>query len=350
MRTDTRIKPSFGSIFFYFLLVILAVFIFLHFTELQKVPVFLKQINPLWFIPAFILQILTYVFVASIYHNLLTRFKYGTAISHWELFKLSMINLFLNQAVPLGGLSGQSYSVYFFQKRKLPTNTGFLVATLETFTYYFTHLLFSIFAVFFLIFFLKKKFSGLLLGTSVFGVLLFIFLSVLVLLLTSEKVLLFIKNRAEKGRWLKFFFNKLNLEFFKREVSAGKWESPVEFVKNKRKYLLSPIFLQILVLLADTFTVFLLFRGFGFRPNVLIVLAGMILTKIIVMISVSPGALVFFEGAMVLFYSSFNIPVHLALIVTLIFRALSFWLPMPFGLFFYKQFSARHKKQEMLSN
>jgi len=104
-----------------------------------------------------------------------------------------------------------------------------------------------------------------------------------------------------------------------------------------------PAFWQLMVFLADTVTIVLLFNGFNFHPPFFGILIGLILTKIIAMISISPGALVFFEGAMVLFYTSFNIPLHLAVIVTLLFRALSFWLPMPFGLFLYRHLENNNK-------
>lgn len=339
MKDNAKKRLSFSGIVFYFLLIILAVFAFFHFTELQKFLLLLEKINPLWFIPAFLCQMLTYTFVANIFHSFLNELNYKSAISRWNLFKLSIVNLFLNQAIPIGGLSGQGYSIYFFQKRKLPAHIGLIVTILEAFTYYITHFLFAVFVTLFLIFRLKEKFSGILVGISFLGMLVFLFLGVLFLILGNKKTAVSIVHKSTRSRWLNFILRKLNLEFAEKDILLDQWEGPWEFIKSKKKDLIKPLFFQAMVILADTFTAFFLFYGFGFHPNFLIILVSMVLTKIIAAISISPGALVFFEGAMVLFYTSFNIPLQLAIMVTILFRALSFWLPMPFGLFLYKHLS-----------
>jgi len=344
MKDKAKTRFSFSGVIFYFSLIILAIFAFLHFAELEKFLLLLKKINPVWFIPAFLCQMLTYAFVANIFHIFLNKLNYQSAVSRWNLFKLSIITLFLNQAIPIGGLSGPAYSIHFFQKRKLPAHIGLLVALLETFTYYITHFLFAVFAALFLILRLKEKFSGILVGISFLGMLVFLVLAVLFLILGNKKTAVAIVHKSAKSRWLNFLLRKLNLEFVEKDVLLDQWQGPWEFIKSKKKDLIKPLFFQAMVILADTFTALLLFYGFGFRPNFFIVLVSMVLTKIVAVTSISPGALVIFEGAMVLFYSSFNIPLQLAIMVTLLFRVLSFWLPMPFGLFLYKHLSKNHEQ------
>jgi len=329
-------KISITSLGFYFLLIILAVFLFFHFTEIEKIFLLFKEIKPLWLVLALVAQILTYVFQASVYHNLLEVYDHKTLILHRDLFKASIITLFLNQAVPAGGLSGFGYLAYFFQKRKMSSNEGFSVVILETFTYYFIHLVLVLFSLLYLLVALPQKVNGVIITVGLFGALLFTFLNIAVLFFGSKKVMFYISGKIGKHKWLNFLLNKIKLKFPETELLAQKWESPLYIIKNKSRYLRRPLFWQLMVFLADTFTILLLFNGFNFHPAFFSILIGLVLTKIIALVSISPGALIFFEGAMVLFYTSFNIPLQLAIMVTLLFRALSFWLPLPFGLFLYR--------------
>src|SRR5436190_4014577 len=60
-------------------------------------------------------------------------------------------------------------------------------------------------------------------------------------------------------------------------------------------------------------------------------------TKIISILPVSPGALILFEGSMTFFFAGMGIGVSVAVIVTLLYRALSFWSPIFLGLVLYKK-------------
>ena len=332
-------RPSTTTLVFYFLLIILVVFVLFNFTELKNSLVFFREIKPIWFILAVTTQILTYVFVANIYRDLLHLYHKKSLIPQRDLFNVSLITLFMSQIIPLGALSSQGYLIHFLQKKKVPSHISFSVAILETFTYYFAHLLFSVFMFVYLIIIFKGVVGGILLLVAIFGVFLFLVVDYLILMFSRKKTMLSFSSKVEKHKWLKYLFNKIKLKFPEKEILHQKWEGIWRIVRNKNRTLLRPLFWQIMLILADASTVFLLFNGFGFKIKFTIALIGMMLTKIVAMVSISPGALLFFEGAMVLFYSAFNIPLHLVIVVTLLFRALSFWLPMLFGLFFYKRFA-----------
>jgi len=333
-------RPKTTNIFFYFLLTILAVFVLFNFTELKNDLVVFKEIKPIWFICAVIAQILTYILVMNIYTDLLNLYGQRSSIPRKQLFGASLVTLLLSQIVPIGGFSGQGYLVHFLQKRKMPSHVGLTIAILETFTYCFAHLIFSLFTVVCLIIIFKSLASGFLLLVAIFGVIIFLAEGSIILLFARKKTMLSFESKIEKHKWLNWLFNKIKLEFPKKEILNEEWKGIWWIIRKKSLSLLRPLFWQIMIILADVATIFLLFSGFGFKIKFFVVLWGMVLTKAVVMISISPGALVFFEGAMVLFYTAFGIPVHLVLIIALFFRGLSFWLPMPFGLYFYKRLAS----------
>jgi len=325
-------KPSTANLIFYFLLIILVVFILFNFTKLKETLVLFREIKPIWFALAVVLQIFTYVFVANIFYYLFILSRKEPAISRKELFRVSFVSLFVTQVIPLGGFSGQGYLIHYFQKRKIPAHISFSTVILESFTYYLAHLVFSLFTFVYLIVIFKSVVSGILLLVALFGIVLFVFADYMILMLTRKKAMISLSGKIEKHKWLNWLFNKVKLQFPEKEILTKEWEG----VWRINRSLLQPLFWQLMIIVADAGTVFLLFNGFNVKINFLVALMGMTLTKIISMVSVSPGALVFFEGAMILFYTAFGIPLHFVIVVTLLFRGLSFWLPMPFGLYFYK--------------
>lgn len=341
---DNQKKIPAADIVFYFLLLLLAVLVFSHFTELEKIFALFKQINPFWFVLALLTQVFTYFFTANIYHSLLALYDNESAISRSDLFKVSIISLFLSQAIPTAGLSGGSYLVHFLQKKKLSPRNSFSVFILGIFCSYFCNLLALFFSIFYMAATIGRDWDGSLTAVIVVGIFLLIFLSAISLFFGSKNATAYISGKIEKHKWLKRIVDKSQLKLPGEEVPDANWESPWKIVKNKFHYLWRPIFWQFMEFLADTATIFLLLYGLNFRSKFLIIFVGLILTKIVSLVAISPGGLIFFEGAMVLFYNTFGIPLDLAVVVTLMFRALSFWLPMPLGLFLYGHLNNSNSK------
>lgn len=326
-------KISIASLIFYLLVVITAVIVFLHFTEIEKIFLLFKKIKLIWVILAFATQATTYLFAANIFYYFFVSHKCKSLITYKDLFKASIVSLFLNQAIPTASISGKGYLFYFFQSRKIPSQIAFSAIILETFTFYLSHVFLLLLSIFILIIFKPTKFGDVVWIVAIFGIFLFLFFDALVLLF-SKKTMPGLKSKIEKHKNLSFLFNKI-LKLQGKETIMEEWESLWGLLKNR--FLWLAVLWQIMIHLADAATIFILFLGFNFHPPFFAILIGATLAKVIAKISVSPGSLGFFEGAMVFFYVAFSIPFNLTVIVTLLFRALSFWLPMPIGLFLYKQ-------------
>ena len=81
----------------------------------------------------------------------------------------------------------------------------------------------------------------------------------------------------------------------------------------------------------DIFCLYFAFLGFGFRPNLAIVIFAYSVTKILATLSFIPGGLGITEASMSLIFIGFGMPASTALAAVLIFRLISFWLPIPLG-------------------
>ena len=327
------------SLFFSALILLSLLFLFFKFTEIKTVINLLYQIKPVWFFLAVLAQAATYFFTALIYRDILAIYD-RKDFSLKELYKLSVVGLFITQVIPTAGVSGNSYIATYLNRRKVPPAKSVLAVALEMLTFYSAHLLILIAAFAYLFFYRLKSLSVLIILVTILGALIYILLIGLALFLGSRRVLDLLSGQKEKKRWMSKLFEHLKV-FNPQDgaVSENVWAA---FFNNFRR-LLPALLWQIAIILADAAAVYFIFLGFNFRASLIGVLFGLILTKIVAMVSFTPGSLVFFEGAMILFYSAFGIPLQLSVMATIIFRALSFWLPMPFGLIFYRHLRDNYK-------
>lgn len=338
MNLDLKKQISNKNLFFYFFLLIIGSLFLYKFSEVKNVVHLFEEIKPLWFLLAITAQFLTYFFTANTYYYILKIYNQEKIFSKWELFKLSIVILFINQIIPAAGLSGNGFLVYFLEKRNLDSKKGLTVVILELFTYYASHLVFLILGFGYVIFLLHENLSQYIIGVGIIGACIFIALNVAILFFGNNRVIEFVNKTISKYRILNFVFKKFKLKSQKNSHIENV-DSPWNIVKNKSKKLILPILFQGCVILSDAVTILILFFGFNCHPAFSAIVTGLILTKIIAMLSIVPGSLIFFEGSMIIFYSAFGIPIETAVVVTLMFRALSFWLPIPIGLFLYKDFN-----------
>jgi uncharacterized protein (TIRG00374 family) len=325
------------------LILIFLLLVFLKFTEIEKIVALFRQVKPFWFLMAILMQVLTYAFTAAVYYSLLHLYQ-EKSCSFGELFKASVVSLFVSQAIPTAGVSGSSYLAYYFNRKGLAAHKSLSVVILQVFTYFLVHLIVLAGGFFFLFFFLHQALSRTILSIGVLGAVLYIALNIIVLFFGSRRTFIFLLDRAKSHAWLDRLLKKLKLESPLAGLSRQDWQSAWDIIKGQRQRLLLPLLWQLMVILTDAGTIYCLFLGFSFRTNFFVVLIGLMLTKVVEMVSFTPGSLVFFEGAMVLFYNSFAVPLQLAVVSTLLFRALSFWLPMPFGLVMYREASQRLRR------
>ncbi|MDC0679303.1 lysylphosphatidylglycerol synthase transmembrane domain-containing protein [Sorangium atrum] len=91
---------------------------------------------------------------------------------------------------------------------------------------------------------------------------------------------------------------------------------------------------QLAIVLLDTATVWVLIRALGETASPTGVFVSFMVSTLLRTISIVPGGLGAFEAASVLTLKVAGVPLAVALAATLLFRGLSFWLPMVPGLVF----------------
>ncbi|WP_176954396.1 lysylphosphatidylglycerol synthase transmembrane domain-containing protein [Niabella drilacis] len=328
---DKKTLFSKGNLIFYGLAMLISLFAVYYFGEIKTDIRLFREINPGWLLLAVLGQIGTYFFGAVVYQQLLTGFHIHIRQTVWKLFKISFITLFFNQTIPSAGISGNTFLFQYLHKYKVAVNNIVALVAVELLSFYAAiELVIILTAAFSLLWSYMPRLLYLLLGI---GFMVYFLLGMGINLLANKRVISALKKKLSSA---KLFAKPGNmLQTF--SAANGPVVRPIAFFKEHPGAAYRAIGLQVLIFLSDTFTILALFRGFGTPVHMLTVSAGFLLTRIISLLPVAPGGLILYESSMTYFFSRLGVPFNQALVITLLYRALSFWLPMIIGFFVYKK-------------
>lgn len=324
---------------FLFFVLILSVLIAFFFPEIKKEAGLLKEVQPGWLIAALGGQILTYLLTGMEYKYLLSVFNTNENPGIRNLSKAAVISLCFNQTLPSAGISGNLFYFQFLQRFNISKGKIFSLVIEELLIYYASM---ELFIIFLLCIFKLHAWSSIPLKTTLLsGFFVYPVLGVLILLMNSTGTISRLYKKAVHTKWLKKIFKLNASEFHLNErIELG------EIIKQHKQVILKAYVIKLLVSMADIFTLYVIFLGIGFTISPFFILAAYVATNIISLLPFAPGALVLYESSMTYFFVSMGIPMSPAIIVTLVYRLLSFWLPMPIGTFMYRKWlHAGHSKQ-----
>jgi uncharacterized protein (TIRG00374 family) len=330
---NTKIKPR-SWVLFFILFALAFVFVIYYFSEIKKEFKLLEKVKGYWLAIAVVSQILTYFFTAIIYRLLIGAQKLPQLPPLWDMLKASVISLFFNQTMPSAGISGNTFFFNFLTKLNMRVTQIISLILAELLIFYAAmEAIITVLLIICLFFYrVPRVFPGVLLV----GIAVYLVFGTLIALAGRKSFIDNLYKKIKKVKILKKIFEKVNQRIQQQGIS--KQEVHLSFLlKNSKKIILKAFLFQLMVVASDAFTLYALFYGLSIPVSVLTVLLGMISTKVVSIIPFLPGALILYESSMSFFFVSLGIPVATAIIVTLLYRLLSFWFPMPVGLFFYRK-------------
>jgi uncharacterized protein (TIRG00374 family) len=174
----------------------------------------------------------------------------------------------------------------------------------------------------------------------ILGFVFYVLLFVLVLIISNGRNISFAMHRLEKFSFIKRLIEKASLLSLQNEN-----EGTFKMLGRKKRAILQTIILQLFVIMSDIVTVWALIKGFHVDMSFPLVAFGLLLSLVIGALPISPGSLIVYESAMTYFFTKLGAPVHAALIITLLYRFLTFWLPIPIGLLVYRNLQRNRKVQ-----
>jgi len=338
---------------FYFITLAALILIYWKFSEVKLIEDAFARSNLFWIIGVVAIQIASYYFTALNFRDVL-RVK-DTEVGIKELFPVTFVIQFLNQALPSAGFSGQAFFIQYLRKFGLSIAEGIGRALLELATLYMA------FGAFFIVSSVLM-FRGDILDKHPEGRFLIYGFAFCAIIAVSLFFMLQKKGRGKIAHWL---ISKLHDYFEQRdkkkikngEASNGsnhtshvlmiyeqfKSTFNISVLKKHKKAFWLAFLWQAMVLFANVLTLYFLSYAIGSRIDFFVAFIAFTLTKFLSMISFIPGALGVFEGGMTLILVSFGIPANPAFAMTMLLRAFSFWFPMPVGWILYRWYI--HKRE-----
>ncbi|KTD17736.1 lysylphosphatidylglycerol synthase transmembrane domain-containing protein [Legionella jordanis] len=311
--------------FFVFILILL---VYIHFTELSKFVLLLRQIKPLWFLLALLFQVGTYACLAAVWWIALSYLQENILFKN--LLLLSLAQLFVNQTIPSSGLSGTTVVTQFLLKRDISTKAIALAIALNVFARQISYILVFILSI--AILWLNHGLGKALIILTV------IFTSIMVIIFAGAAVLWIL---ARKNKLPSILKRHKNLESL---VSAIKKLNPRLLLDVRVS--LPAIALSIAIFIFDSLTLWMILLALGIHLNFALVFSAQVIAQAVATLSFVPGGLGVFEGSLTGVLHLLGLSIEPALAATILFRGLTYWLPMIPGFFITQKEARKKKKQE----
>jgi Mg2+-importing ATPase len=298
-----------------------------------------RSARPSWVLIALLLQAGTYLFEGQIWRTV-TRAA-GASLSTRTSYWLSLAKLLVDQVLPSAGVSGDVMMVKALERRGIPRPVVMAGVVVDTASCYATYVLGLGAAL--VIHLVHHQSSALVLFTSIPFVLGGVGVTVAVLALSGHRAGPILERLARVGPL------KKALAFFAAADRS---------LARRPRLLVQASACQAAILLLDAATLWVLIEALGATAPPAGVFASFMISTLFRVVGVVPGGLGVFEAASVLTLKAIGVGLPAALAATLLFRGLSFWLPMLPGLWFARRAVAgnadeggdeRHAPSEMSS-
>lgn len=315
--------------------IVLIVVVLEHFAEAQRVVAVLQRASWGWVLVALVLQGSTYAAVAALFFNLTA--VLGHPVPLRRLYRLAVAMVFLNNAFPAAGASGAAFLTKTLRRDGIGTSKSLLLSALYYLFNWFTF--FSFLAVGFLLLFAAHRTSGvqILLGA----------VSLLTAATFVVAVVLLARHRVRFVAVVRFVAHLLSrvLRWFRRRgpdpvsaaASAGLFHDGFTATLAHPGTFSRTLMASGLEHLLDLLTIAAVFAAFAQPINLGVLIVGYFLASLLAFLSFIPTGLGIFEGSLVGLYTALGVPFEAAAVTVLVYRALSFWLPIPFGFALYEQ-------------
>ena len=286
-----------------------------HASEVRDFALLAERAQPWWFGLAVVLQVGTYGAEGMVYRTVAR--AGGASLGLATAFRLSLAKLFIDQAVPSAGWSGTAVLTSALQRCGMPRPVVAAGIVVDLSSYYAAYVLCLTMAL--VIIAIRGEANTI---VVVVCLAFFVFATTLTVL---------ILRLAGRGTWkVPPWLEKIGIlrivVSFVRDANPGLARSPVLLLKATAY--------QLGIILCDTATIWVLIRSLGGHGAPSSVFASFMISSLFRTIGIIPGGLGTFEAASVLTLKLVGVPIAMALAATLLFRGLSFWLPMLPGIWF----------------
>lgn len=302
----------------------------LHFSEERAFVRLAERAEPWWLVVAALLQAGTYLAQAGIWRRVGDAAGYH--LSRAAAFELSLAKLFVDQALPSAGLSSSILIAKALERRQLPPAAVKASVLINIASYHLAYVVALAGALAIVAW--RGQTNWVVVVTAALFLPFSLGLSAAVLALSGHPH----EGLARKLQG----FKALRTMF---DFIAG---ADARLVRSPR-VLAEANGLQGAIVLLDAATVWTLVRALGVTVAVTSVFASFLIANLFRTMGIVPGGLGTFEATSVLTLRMVGVDIPVALSATLLFRGLSFWLPMLPGYWCFRRAVAPRGSQSQQS-
>jgi len=274
-----------------------------HVSEPQEFARMVERAEPWWIGVALGLQAATYVALAQVW-----RATCATAQEPLPMRPAGVIalaKLFIDQTLPSGGISGSALLVGALERRGISRGTATSTVIVEQASYYFAYA--GGLAVAVAIAVIEGRGGALVAVPSLVFIAVATGIGLALIAMARARHVPDVPGLRRFGRWLHATDRRLT---------------------GNRSLLATGTAWQLAVIALDGLTMWSLLRSVGAHPPIGGTFASFMLASLARSLSIMPAGLGVFEGVAVFELHQLAIPVTQALSATLLFRGVSYWLPM----------------------
>ena len=285
----------------------------MHFGAIEIFVAKLRGANPVWLAAAVSCQLATYISAAAVWFRVLK--QAGSPLPFLSLLRLAFVELFANQAVPTGGLSGSLMVVRGLMRRGVASAVAITALFIAALSYYAAYFMVGSLA------FVLLWHSG---DLNAAWRALFIAFAIVVLALGMA--LLFLSRSGDNlipaaiQHWRPF-----------AQLARMLSQVRVDMLRDPR-LIFEVVTLQSSIFLLDAATLWCTGRAVGLNVDVASSFMSFILASVVATLSPIPLGLGSFEGTCTGLLHLMGGGLEASLAATLILRGLTLWLPMLPGL------------------
>jgi hypothetical protein len=274
----------------------------------------LRHMRPAWAMAAAVLQAATYACDASIWRSVLARA--GTPQPFRRIFRLSICRVFVSQAVPSGGVSGDLVVVRALERYGVPLDASMTALVINLFGFYAAFAVCAVVGA--VAFYAHRAVSGPILAVVLpFALALVAIPTFILWLIRSGRA----SHRTGRSRIpglgrLLDAFGRTRVDLLRERGLLGR-----------------SVVLQVATFLLDAGTLKVMLATVGCAAPIAGVFAAFILASAAELVGPVPGGLGAFEGGCIIGLRAFGVPIEAALVATVLLRGFTFWLPMIPGFF-----------------
>jgi uncharacterized protein (TIRG00374 family) len=308
-------------------ILIIVVVVSVHFAEARDFVRVVQTSKPKWILLATVLQLLTYLAQGEVFRApmRLTRHR----ISLKLVYELSLVKLFMDQALPSAGISSTVFVAKSLQQHRIPRDIVAASMVLNIASYHIAYIVCLLAAL-------------AITTTTGHSNVIVIFVSVLFLVFAFALAVAVIAISAGRVKKQAKLLERVPVV---RNAMQFLTDANAALTQNLRLIAETSLW-QVMIFLLDAATMWVLILALGKHAPIKGVYASFMISSLLRTMGIVPGGLGTFEASSVVTLRMAGVAIPVALSATLLFRGLTFWLPMLPGLWLSKKIAIDERRKQ----